>query len=162
MARKPVFYSFHFNNDVMRVHQIRNIGALDGNAPVSPNDWERLKRSGDSAVKRWIDENMRYKRCLIVLVGSQTASRPWVRYEIEKAWNDGKAVIGVYIHNLRCPRTGTCAKGRNPFENFTLTDGRKLSTLVPVYDPNPANAYRDIADNIASWIDGAIERRRFG
>jgi hypothetical protein len=27
MSRKPVFFSFHFDNDVMRVQQIRNIGA---------------------------------------------------------------------------------------------------------------------------------------
>ena len=62
MARKPTFFSFHYANDVMRVQQIRNIGALDGNEPVSPNDWEQVKRGGDASVKRWIDENMKYKK----------------------------------------------------------------------------------------------------
>jgi len=37
MAKIPVFYSFHFNNDVMRVQQIRNIGAIEGNPPTDPN-----------------------------------------------------------------------------------------------------------------------------
>ena len=41
MAKVPVFYSFHFDNDVMRVQQIRNIGMIDGNEPVSKNDWRR-------------------------------------------------------------------------------------------------------------------------
>ena len=86
MAKIPVFYSFHFDNDVMRVQQIRNIGSLEGNAPTTPNDWERLKRTGNNAVENWIDQNMKYKRCVIVLIGSETASRPWVQYEIIKAW----------------------------------------------------------------------------
>ena len=47
MARQ-VFYSFHFNNDVMRVQQIRNIGIIEGNTPVSANEWEEIKR-GSSA-----------------------------------------------------------------------------------------------------------------
>lgn len=159
MARKSVFYSFHFDNDVMRVQQIRNIGALDGNTPASPNEWERLKRTGDAAVKRWIDDSMRYKRCLLVLIGSQTAHRPWVKYEIEKAWNDGKGMLGIYIHNLKCPRTGTCTKGTNPFDQFTLSGGARLSSVVNTYDPNAFAAYRDIAANIESWIDTAIAQR---
>lgn len=160
MARVPVFYSFHFDNDVFRVQQIRNIGALDGNTPTSPNEWERLKRSGDTAVKNWIDNSMRYKRCLVVLVGTETANRRWVRYEIEKAWSAGKAIIGIHIHNLRCPRTGTCRKGENPFNSFTFDDGRKLSSLVQCYDPNPAQAYTDIKNNIEAWINQAIANRR--
>jgi hypothetical protein len=42
-ARRPqVFYSFHFDNDVFRVQQIWNIGAIEGNEPVSKNDWPPL------------------------------------------------------------------------------------------------------------------------
>lgn len=159
MARKPVFYSFHFDNDVMRVQQIRNIGALDGNLPVSPNEWESIKRSGDAAVKRWIDDNMKYKRCVIVLVGSRTAYRPWVQYEIQKAWNEGRGLFGIHIHNLRCPRTGTCTEGPNPFDLLKLDNGLSLSSVVNCYNPNPFNAYRDIAANIEAWVDGAIAQR---
>ena len=159
MARKPVFYTFHFDNDVMRVQQIRNIGAIDGNPPASPNQWEQIKRNGETAVKNWIDENMKYKRCAIVLIGTDTANRPWVRYEIEKAWNEGKGLFGIYIHNLRCPRTGTCRKGANPFETFTFDNGAKLSSVVNCYDPNAMYAYNDIASNIEGWIDAAIIQR---
>ena len=44
MAKRQIFYSFHFDNDVMRVQQVRNIGALEENKPVSPNDWEDVKK----------------------------------------------------------------------------------------------------------------------
>jgi len=160
VARIPIFYSFHFNNDVMRVQQIRNIGAIEGNAPASPNEWEQLQRTGKTAIERWIDNNMKYKRCVVVLIGSETAGRPWVKYEIEKAWNDGRALLGIHIHNLKCPRTGTSRKGRNPFEDFTFKDGSRLSSAVPCYDPNPLYAYRDISNNIANWIDHAIANKR--
>lgn len=159
MSKIPVFYSFHFGSDVMRVQQVRNIGSIEGNAPTTPNDWETLKRTGKKAVENWIDQNMKYKRCIVVLIGSETASRPWVKYEIEKAWNDGKAIIGIHIHNLKCPRNGTSRKGANPFDSFTFNDGRKLSAVVPCYDPNPNNAYQDIANNISSWINHAISNK---
>jgi len=160
MARKPVFFSFHFDNDVMRVQQVRNIGAIEGNSPVSPNDWEAVKRGGDISIKRWIDENMKYKQCVIVLVGAETANRPWVRYEIEKAWNEGKPIFGIFIHNLKCPRTGTCNKGKNPFNMFNLKDGRKLSNVVDCYDPLSYDAYNDIARNMESWVNAAIAKRK--
>jgi hypothetical protein len=159
MARRKVFYSFHFDNDVMRVQQIRNIGVIEGNTPVSSNDWEEIKRKGDAAVENWIDENMKYKDCVIVLVGQQTAYRKWVKREIEKAWEKEKGLMGIYIHNIRCPRTGTCTQGVNPFELFTLNNGNKLSSVVKCYDPNYRYAYNDIANNIENWIEEAIRIR---
>ena len=160
MAKKPVFFSFHYGNDVMRVQQVRNIGALEDNKPVSANEWETVKRGGEASIKRWIDENFKYKQCVIVLIGSDTANRPWVKYEIEKAWNSGKPIFGIYIHNLRCPRTGTSRKGRNPFEDFSLNDGRKLSSLVNCYDPSAFNTYNEIARNMQGWVAEAIAQRR--
>ena len=62
--KRQVFYSFHYKNDVMRVSQIRNIGALEDNKPVSDNDWEEVKRKGDDNVKKWINDNMKYRSCL--------------------------------------------------------------------------------------------------
>lgn len=157
--KRQVFYSFHFDNDVMRVQQIRNIGVVEGNKPVAPNNWEQIKRS-EYAVKKWIDDNMKYKSCVVVLVGSETASRKWVDYEIRKAWNEGKGIFGVYIHNLKDPRTGTCRKGANPFDNVLLKNGQKLSSLVPCYDPNSWGAYNDIAKNLENWVEKAILAQR--
>ncbi|WP_433630411.1 TIR domain-containing protein [Chryseobacterium cucumeris] len=160
MAKRQIFYSFHYDNDVFRVQQIRNIGALEGNEPVSPNEWETVKRGGDASIKKWIEENLKYKSCVVVLIGSETANRPWVRYEIEKAYNDGKAILGIYIHNLKCPRKGTSSKGENPFDRFTLkSTGLPLSKVVKCYDPNPYNAYSDIANNLEHWIEEAIASR---
>lgn len=159
MAKRQVFYSFHYDNDVFRVQQIRNIGALEDNKPVSANEWESVKRGGEASIKKWIDNNLRYKSCVVVLVGEETANRKWVRYEIEKAWELGKGLVGVYIHNLKDPRTGKSSKGKNPFDQFKFSDGKKLSSVVTCYNPNPNDAYNDIKDNLEDWIEEAIASR---
>ena len=42
---------------------------------------------------------MKYRSCVVVMIGEETANRKRVRYEIEKAWNDGKELLENYIHN---------------------------------------------------------------
>jgi hypothetical protein len=158
-SKRQIFYSFHYDNDVFRVQQIRNMGALEENTPVSANDWETVKRGGDASIERWIDENMRYRSCVVVLVGEETHKRKWVKHEIKKAWEDGKGLLGIYIHNLKDPRTGICSKGINPFEQFTFNDRTKLSTKVSCYNPDITDAYNDIKNNIESWVERAIKDR---
>ncbi|WP_428507375.1 TIR domain-containing protein [Roseateles sp.] len=160
MARVPVFYSFHFDNDVMRVQQIRQMGMIDGDEPVSPNDWETVKRRGSAAVERWIDDNMKYKRCVVVLIGTETHTRPWIQHEIRKAWTDNRGLLGIHIHNLNCPRQGTCSKGTNPFDQFTFRDGNNNIVRPPVYDPPAYGTYNHIKDHLAAWVDDAVARRR--
>lgn len=159
MPKRQIFYSFHFANDVMRVQQIRNIGALEQNEPVSKNDWETVKKKGDAAIKKWINDNMNYRSCVVVLIGAETAQRPWVKYEIEKAWTAGKGLFGVHIHNLKCPVNGKCTKGANPFDQFTLKSGAKLSSIVKCHDPSFSDAYGDIAENLENWVEQAINQR---
>ena len=160
MPKRQIFYSFHFDNDVMRVQQIRNIGALEDNKPVSVNDWEEVKKKGRASIETWIDDNMKYRSCVVVLVGTETANRPWVKYEIEKGWSDRKGLLGIYVHNLKCPRNGKSAKGINPFDQFTFKDGSKLSSIIKCHDPNCLDAYNDIKNNIESWVERAIDQRK--
>ena len=78
--KRQVFYSFHYSRDNWVASQIRNIGVVEGNKPVSDNDWEEVANKGDESIKRWIDSQMNMRSCLIVLVGAETASRKWVKY----------------------------------------------------------------------------------
>ncbi|MEC3939763.1 TIR domain-containing protein, partial [Leclercia adecarboxylata] len=138
------------------VQQIRNMGLLEGDEPVSPNTWEQIKRT-EQGVKNWINQNLNGKSCLVVLIGSQTANRPWVKYEIQRAWEEGKAVVGVYIHRLNCPRHGYGIKGANPFDQITFKrNGQIIKPLV--YEPNSNDAYTDIKNNLATWIEHAIKQ----
>lgn len=162
MARK-VFYSFHYKPDCSRVSQIRNFGVIEGNQPASDNDWEAVKRGGDAAIKRWIDAQLNGRSCTVVLIGSETAGRPWINYEIEKSWNDGKGLLGVHIHNLKDFSGSQTRKGANPFETFTMqSSGRRLSDFVKTYDPpyfDSKQVYNYIGLNLAAWIEDAIRIR---
>lgn len=159
MTKRNVFYSFHFDNDVMRVQQVRNMGVVEGNNPVSPNTWEEVKKKGKASVEKWIDDNMSGKSCVVVLIGTETHSRPWVEYEFRKAWQDGKGLIGIHIHNLKCPNNGTCSKGKNPFDGFTFKS-KGVVVTPKVYDPKSSDAYNDISANLANWIETAIAQRK--
>ncbi len=92
-------------------------------------------------------------------MGEETAKRPYVKYEIKKAWESGKGLFGIYIHNLKDPNTGTCNKGDNPFDQITFEQGGEVKT-IKCYNPKSSDAYNDIKDNIEQWIEDAIAARQ--
>lgn len=160
MARRA-FYSFHYAPDNWRASQVRNMGVVDGNKPATDNDWETVKNGGDAAIQRWIDDQLYGKSVAIVLIGANTAGRKWIKYEIKKAWESGKGVLGVYIHNLKDKDEKQSTKGANPFDDFKV-DGKLLSAIVKAYDPQFSTStyvYNHIKENLADWIEKAIEIR---
>ena len=80
MAKRQVFYSFHYKPDCWRASTVRSIGAIEGNKPAPDNEWEKITNTGDAAIKKWIDDQMKYRSCTIVLVGNETANRKWINY----------------------------------------------------------------------------------
>jgi len=103
------------------------------------------------------------KSCNVVLIGSGTAGRKWVDYEIGKAWNDKKGLVGVYIHGLKNLGGEQANKGANPFAGFTVGEQKKaLSSIVKAYDPpytSSKSVYDHIKSNLANWVEEAIEIR---
>ncbi len=160
MARKA-FYSFHYQPDCSRAAQIRNMGVIDGNVPASDNDWEAIKKGGDSAIQKWIDGQLDGKSCAIVLIGSATAGRKWINYEIKKAWELGKGVMGIYVHRLKDLAQNQSTQGNNPFAAFNI-GGTNMSSIVKAYNPpfsDSKQVYAYIKENLASWIEQAISIR---
>lgn len=159
MARQA-FYSFHYSNDNWRASTVRNIGVIEGNAPAKDNDWETITKGGDPAIQRWIDNQLSGRSCTIVLVGSATANRKWINYEIEKSWKDGKGVVGIHIHNLKDSSGSQSLMGSNPF--YRSVGGIWLADAVKLYNPpyyDSKDAYNYIANNISSWVEEAITIR---
>lgn len=162
MIKRRTFFSFHYRRDAWRAATIRNMGIVEGNEPVSDNDWESVTRGGDTAIKKWIDGQMYGKSSVVVLIGSKTAERKWIKYEIEKAWNSGKGLLGIYIHMLKNQDGRTALKGRNPFEDFTMGQ-KSLSSIAKTYGSgytNSKNLYAHIQENLASWVGEAIWIRK--
>ena len=161
MARN-VFTSFHYKPDNWRASTVRSIGKIEGNKVVTANKWEEVTNGGATAIKKWINDNMKGKSCVIVLVGQDTAKRKWIDYEIERAWTENKGLLGIHIHNLKNSNGEQSNKGSNPFEHFTL-GSKKLSSVVKCYNPpykTSTNVYSYIKENIEDWIEEAIEIRK--
>lgn len=162
MVRR-VFFSFRYKLDNWRVQTVKNMGKVEGQPLLASNQWEDIARRGDQAIKHWIDEQMSGKSCDVVLVGSDTAGRPWVEYEFKKAWSDGRGVVGIHIHQLLDQNRKPAAKGINPFSGFTLNGGKvAFDQVVQTYDPlgsSSTSAYAGIASNIEEWIEEAIHIR---
>lgn len=73
MARR-VFYSFHYMSDNQRAAKVRNMGVVEGNRPATDNDWETITKGGDTAIEKWIDDQLDGKSCTVVLIGASTAT----------------------------------------------------------------------------------------
>lgn len=156
MARY-VFHSFDYQQDNWRVNQVRNIGTVEGDQKLLPNEWQKLQALGHDAVKRWIDNQLQGRTCTIVMIGARTASRPWVLYEIARSWNLGKGVLGIHIHKLLDSSAQPSAKGSNPFAYVPNLPA------VPAYDPpgwDSRGVHAIIAANIDTWVDNAIALRK--
>jgi hypothetical protein len=129
MARS-VYFGFHYQRDIFRVQQVEQhyitkenyieAGYFDGSLE------EKAKKEGDTAVKSLIDKGLKGSSVTCVLIGQETYTRRWVDYEILKSIELGMGVLGVRIHQLKDPRTGTDTIGSNPFAylGYGVKNGR--------------------------------------
>ena len=163
MAKRQVMFSFEFNKDSWRAGQVKNMGKVSNNSTFSANDWEEVKEKTDTKIKEWIDNQLTMRSCLVVLIGHTTSSRKWVKYEIEKAYEMGKGIVGVYVHNLKDKNGNQDLKGSNPFYSiFVGKDNERLSKYVECYDSNYSisqNVYNDIESKLEDLIETAIDNR---
>jgi len=168
MARR-VFFSFHYQNDIWRVSQVRNSNITkewEANKYLDAASWESVRRKGDAAVTAWIDRQINGTGVTVVLIGAKTAERRFVRYEIEESHNRGNGMLGFYIHRLKNQHGRPGIKGRNPFldssaeveESFwglwTTKETRRFSEIYPTYDWVADNGYQ----NINKWIEDAAKK----
>lgn len=157
MARR-VFFSFHFDKDAWKVSQIRNAHALAGGDSqqfLDHADWEAVKRKGDAGIKKWIDDQMSGSSVLVVLFGTETYKRPWVKYEIKKAHGDGRGIIGISLHGMK-GQDGIADNSQciNPFPHAGLgNDGLGRAITYPVY----AWLGNDGRANAEGWIEKAAK-----
>ena len=98
-----VFFSFDYD-DVWRVNQVRKSGAFVGEQRSGFRDkaeYERVKRTNDDAIRRWIQRQMQGCSVTCVLIGAATHKSKWVHFEIDESIDRGMGLVGVYIHKLK-------------------------------------------------------------
>jgi hypothetical protein len=145
MARK-VFFSFHYDRDYWRIAQVRNcqvISKLEKNRFLDKAQWEAIKRRGDSAVKLWIESQLKGTSVTVVLIGKETGNRRWVKYEIARSIALGKGLIGIDISKIRNRERQTDERGPVP-----------LPKEYPLYLWNNDTG----RENLGKWIDAAARK----
>lgn len=145
MARK-VFFSFHYGRDAWRVGKVRNsnvIGSFDKSPFYDKAQWETIKRGGDEAIKRWINNQLTGTSVTVVLVGKETASRRWVKYEIQRSIELGKGLLGIDISKITDQAGSTDPTGSNP-----------MPSGYPLYQWNNNKG----GENLGKWIELAATK----
>jgi hypothetical protein len=101
--RRHVFISHHHADDkkvsdLTNLLSSRNYDIRNSSIRVRPANKERLERRqvSDETIRRLLRMKISWAGTVIVLVGKDTHSRPWVNWEIEQANKQGKRIVGVY------------------------------------------------------------------
>ncbi|MBK8265096.1 MAG: TIR domain-containing protein [Nannocystis sp.] len=132
-AKDPqkTFFSFHYDNDIWRVNQIRNSWVTYGSPEKAGffdhSLWETAKIRGDAAIRRIIDDALEDSEVTVVLIGEETWQSRWVQYEIKKSIERNNGLIGVYIDGLRDRSGQPSHRGFSPFDDFVIESGHPIT-----------------------------------
>lgn len=168
---KRVFFSFHYDDvKTFRANVVRNhdLTKQTGSAGFfDASIWEDAELHGDESVKRLINSNLENTSVTCVLIGSNTWSRRWVRYEIMKSYDRGNTILGVHINSIPDKFKNTYTQGVNPFSylGFFIGSSGELGSYQELVNGQWCN-YNDLKPtsksfdrkfwnngyNLSSWI----------
>lgn len=146
MAR-GVFFSFHYDKDIWRANQVRNANVVAGSDVAGffdHSEYEEAQMAGPEGIRRMILRHLKNTSVTVVLIGSETAYRPWVRYEIEQSMAQSNGLLGIYIDHLKDQNSKISLRGPKPF--------------VPSVVEFPAYAWDGDLDRFRREIEAAGKR----
>jgi len=162
MARRA-FFSFYYKKDVSRANQVRNSWVTkDDKEAAGFTDaaaFEEVEKGGDAAIKKWIDDQLSGTSVTVVLIGSETNERDYVKYELQKSYEKGNGMLGIYIHQCKDLSGKTDTKGSNHFGEIGKDDAGNavyFSVAYTCYDWVDDDGYT----NMGKWIEAAAKKAR--
>ena len=157
MPRK-VFFSFHYERDAQRAAVVRNHAITkehdEAAGYVDKASWESIEKQGEAAIKKWIAEQLKGTSVTVVLIGPETDSRKWVRYELQESYAKGNGLLGVTLHNIKDFNGKTDVKGSNsfgPLGKDRYGSDVYFSSVAKTYDWVQDNGY----NNFGKWVEEA-------
>lgn len=103
--RRHVFVSHHHVDDehVDRLTRLLHRAGYDirnSSIRAKPANQRRLERGEvkEETIRRLLRMKISWAGQVVVLIGKDTHTRPWVNWEIEQAHRQGKRIVGVYTH----------------------------------------------------------------
>jgi len=117
--RRNAFISHHHKDDGDVTHFTTLLSACgyeirNSSIRANPKNQERLRQGlvKDETIRRLLRMKISWAGVLVVLIGKDTDSRPWVNWEIDQANKQGKRIVGVFVHG------GTGADIPTSFEKY--------------------------------------------
>lgn len=108
--RRHVFISHHHKDDaeVDKLTKLLNRRGYDirnSSIRAKPANQERLDkgRVKPEVIQRLLRMKISWSGTIVVLIGKETHSRPWVNWEIEQAEKQGKRIVGVWAQEADLP-----------------------------------------------------------
>lgn len=121
---KRVYFAFHYQDVIeFRANVVRKHNLIEGTEAAGYYDhsiWEAAKNTNPLALKRLINAELNQTSRTVVLIGSETWARRWVRYELMKSTERGNRLVGVHINSIKGKDGGVKSLGPNPLENLGL------------------------------------------
>lgn len=142
-----VFISHHGKDDdyVQRLKQrLHDKGYHIRNSSIDSTK-HRDVRPPDAVIGRLLRKGISWAGTFICLIGKDTHTRPWVNYEIRKAYLQGKRIVGIYAHgsanNVELPEAfkkyGGPVMGWNSLDKLgEVMDGKNIPYEKPDGKPS--------------------------
>lgn len=158
--RKHVFISHHHADDdhVEKMTKLlvdKGADIRNSSIRAKPANQERLKKGmiPERTLKRLLRMKISWAKTVVVLVGANTHSRPWVNWEIDQANAQGKRIVGVFTHGSKdaelpesLRKYGSAIVGWNAKGILDAIDGGQNQFQNP--DGSPRDAMYDSSNTI--------------
>ena len=102
---RKAFFSFHYE-DVFRVNNVRQSwrfqrkDSIFGPSFTDSSLWESSQRENEESLKSLIRSGVYGTSAVCVLVGAETWTRRWVKYEIARALIDNRGLLAVHLNKI--------------------------------------------------------------
>lgn len=158
MARRA-FFSFHYELDVQRASVVRNSRLTHGEqlSFIDASMWEEAKRKSPDALKKLISDALQNTTVTVILIGSHTNDRHWVKYELEQSIARGNGIVGVRVNKIKNFQGQVTQRGNNPLDSAQVTfssgNRKPASGYYKTYDYIDDDGY----NNLGTWIEEAAK-----
>ncbi len=135
---KRVYFAFHYKGVIeFRANVVRNHNLTEGVEKAGyfeASIWEEARNTNPLALKRLINAELENTSVTVVLIGSDTWARPWVRYEILRSMKRGNKLLGIHINGIKDKNQQTKDLGPNPsdFLCYRFNDAGTRLTMLEV------------------------------
>ena len=134
---KNVFFCFDYQDFLdLRISIVNNQWlsepSRDSRGFFEQNVWLSTLDKGEEATKKLLRDSIAETTVTVVLIGTDTFKKKWVRYVISYSLSIGHRIVGIHINGIQTENHETKELGLNPFDFLAIKyndDGTKVEFI---------------------------------